>query len=43
MNQEFDLTDTDGKAMVKIARNTVKKYLETNVKVIDNEFNSTIR
>ena len=40
MNQEFDLTDTDGEVIVKMARNTVKKYLETNAKVIDNEFNS---
>ncbi len=40
MNQEFDLTDTDGEIMVKLARNAVKKYLETNIKVIDNEFNS---
>ena len=40
MNQEFALTDTDGEVLVKMARNTVKKYLETNVKVIDNEFNS---
>ena len=39
MNQEFDLTDTDGEIMVKMARNTVKKYLETNTKVIDTEFN----
>ena len=40
MNQEFALTDTDGEVLVKMARNTVKKYLETDVKVIDNEFNS---
>ena len=40
MNQEFDLTDTDGEIMVKLARNAVKKYLETNIKVIDIEFNS---
>ena len=40
MNQEFELTDTEGEVMVKMARNTVKKYLETNVKDIDNEFNS---
>jgi len=40
MNQEFDLTDTDGEIMVKMARNAVKKYLETNIKVIDTEFNS---
>ena len=40
MNQEFDLTDTDGEVIVKMARNAVKKYLETNIKVIDIEFNS---
>jgi len=43
MSLEFELSDNDGEILVKMARNVVIEYLESNKKIIDKEFSSFIK